>query len=74
MLGPETQVKPICWSRFVWEITDPLYLEGYEPIDILVLLDSSYSCLATRAKPAERVVEVVAAVKAKSTALGEDTA
>lgn len=39
-----------------------------------MLLDSCYSCLATRAQPVERVVEVVAAVKAKGTALGEDTA
>lgn len=46
-------------------MTDPFLLEGGEPIDMLVILDSCYSCGATRAQPAERVFEMVAAVKSE---------
>lgn len=63
MLDLGAKAKLICWSRLL----------RYEPIDILVILDSCYSFLATRAQPAERVVEVVAAVKASDTTL-KDTA
>lgn len=64
MLGPETS-KAICLSRFISEITESLYLEGYEPIEILLVLDSYYSCLVTHAKPTERIAEVVAGLRQK---------
>lgn len=71
--GDQGRSKSICWTELLRNATTRTGLDDNDPIDIFFILDSCFSGLATRKKDVtKRIVEVVAAVNATGTALGND--
>lgn len=65
--------KHVSWARILNQVTDPTMIKDDAPLDVVFIIDSCYSGLATRKnQSAKRIIEVIAAVNASGTTLGNN--
>lgn len=65
--------KHVSWARILHQVTDRNVIEDHAPLDVVFIIDSCYSGITTRKdQSVKRIVEVIAAVDASGTALGND--